>query len=175
MGHVDTRRPGPVLRRLLRAPVALYRHDLGWLLGHRFLMITHRGRRTGRTYRTVVEVVGHDPTRHEYVVMAGFGRSADWYRNVLARPPVEVVVGRERFRPVARELDEDEAVHVLADYETRNRLAAPVVRRMLSRLVGWRYTGTEPDRRRLVRTLPLVAFRPAGSAPEPDASGPTTL
>jgi len=32
----------------------------------------------------------------------GFGRSADWYRNLQAAPPVEVVVGRDRFRPVHR-------------------------------------------------------------------------
>jgi hypothetical protein len=31
---------------LLRAPVYLYRWDLGWLFGHRLLLLTHIGRRT---------------------------------------------------------------------------------------------------------------------------------
>lgn len=70
------------------------------------------------------------------------------------------MVGRERFAPTHRELDVDEAAAVLADYERRNRLAAPVVRRVLSRLVGWRYDGSEQARRRLVRERPVLAFRP---------------
>jgi hypothetical protein len=37
---------------------------------------------------------------------------------------------------------------------------APVVRRVLSWLVGWSYDGGDDARRRLVRELPLVEFRP---------------
>jgi deazaflavin-dependent oxidoreductase (nitroreductase family) len=157
-------RPGPVLRRLLKAPAWLYRMRLGWLLGSRFLLITHVGRRSGREYRTVVEVVGRLPVSGEYVVMAGFGHTADWLQNLRAGGGREVTVGRRRFRPAVRELDEDEGSAVLAGYERRNRLIAPVVRRVLSRLVGWRYTGTEDQRRRLVAERPLMALRPVDSA-----------
>jgi deazaflavin-dependent oxidoreductase (nitroreductase family) len=152
-------RPGPVLRRVLRAPVWLYRARLGWLLGRRFLLLIHTGRRSGRTSRTVLEVVGRPPG--ECVVMAGFGPRTDCLRNVQAGGGREVVVGRSRFRPALRVLDVDEAADVLAGYERRNRLAAPVVRAVLSRLVGWRYTGTDAERRRLVAERPLVALRPA--------------
>lgn len=158
---VTTKSPGPLTRRLLRCPSALYRWDLGWLLGRRFMMLTHLGRRSGREYRTVLEVINFDRPSKEVVVVAGLGRSADWYRNVQAHPPVEVAIGRDRFRPVARDLDEDDAVAVLADYERRNRWVTPVVRRMLSWLVGWHYDGSYPARRKLVTQLPLVAFRPA--------------
>jgi deazaflavin-dependent oxidoreductase (nitroreductase family) len=133
---------------------------LGWLLDSRFLLLTHAGRRSGREYRTVVEVVGRLPRSGEYVVMAGFGHSADWLQNLRAGGGREVAVGHRRFRPALRELDEDEAAAVLAGYERRNRLIAPVVRRVLSRLVGWRYTGTDEQRRRLVAERPLVAVRP---------------
>jgi hypothetical protein len=37
------RRPGPVLRSVFRLPVYLYRWKLGWGLGHRFLLILHKG------------------------------------------------------------------------------------------------------------------------------------
>jgi deazaflavin-dependent oxidoreductase (nitroreductase family) len=154
----------PGVRRLLRAPARLYDWDLGWLLGRRFLRLTHLGRRSGRVYRTVVEVVGEDPATGELFALSGFGRSADWFRNLQARPALEVEVGHDHFRPVHRVLDEDEAAAVLAAYERRNRWLAPVVRRVLSRLVGWRYDGTEAARRRLVRDLPVVAFRPADDA-----------
>lgn len=157
---MPTRRPGPIVRRLLRAPAALYDVHAGWLLGNRFLRLTHVGRRSGRRYRTVLEVVGSDPARDEFVVVAGLGRSADWYRNIAARPAVAIEVGRRRFAPAHRTLDEAEACAVLAGYERRNRLVAPVVRRVLTMLVGWRYDGSDIARRRLVGELPFVAFRP---------------
>lgn len=152
---------GPVARRLARLPGRLYDWHLGWLLGHRFLRLTHVGRRSGRRYRTVLEVVGPGAQPGEVVVMAGLGHHADWFRNILALPPVEVVIGRDRFRPQARVLDHEEAAAVLAAYEARNRLVAPVVRRVLSWLVGWQYDGSAAGRRRLVEQLPLVAFRRA--------------
>lgn len=125
------------------------------------MMLTHVGRRSGREYHTVLEVIHFDGPSKEVVVVAGLGRPADWYRNVQAHPPIEVAIGRDRFRPVARDLHEEEAVAALVDYEQRNWLVAPVVRRMLTWLVGWDYDGSDPARRRLVRALPLVAFRPA--------------
>jgi deazaflavin-dependent oxidoreductase (nitroreductase family) len=143
------------------APAHLYDWHAGWLLGQRFLRLTHVGRRSGRTYHTVLEVVGTNKTTGEYVVIAGYGRAADWYRNVQAHPAVEVVVGRHRFVPVHRVLDEPEAARVVADYERRNRLIAPVLRRVLSRLVGWDYDGGDAARSRLVQQLPVLAFRPA--------------
>ncbi|MFL5887312.1 MAG: nitroreductase family deazaflavin-dependent oxidoreductase [Thermoleophilaceae bacterium] len=153
-------RPGRPLKWLLRAPVALYSLHAGWLLGHRFLLLVHRGRRTGRVYRTVLEVVSWDAGAREAIVMSGFGRSSQWYRNVLAADPVEVQIGRLRFAPRVRQLDPDEAVRVVAGYEQRNRLAAPVMRAALSRTAGFRYDGSESARRTLVETLPLVSFRP---------------
>jgi deazaflavin-dependent oxidoreductase (nitroreductase family) len=145
---------------LLKAPVALYDAGAGRLLGHRFLLLAHRGRRTGRVYRTVLEVVAWDKAAREAVVVSGFGPTANWYRNVLASDPVEIRISRQRFPAQVRELDADEAVHVLAGDERRNRIAAPVVRAVLSKLVGFRYDGSDASRRRVVDALPLVAFRP---------------
>ncbi|MFR9805971.1 nitroreductase family deazaflavin-dependent oxidoreductase [Pseudonocardia sp. RS010] len=148
------------LRILLRLPRRLYAHGLGGLLGERFLQLTHTGRRSGRTYDTVLEVVHHDRTTGEYVVVSGFGRGADWYRNVRARTPVAVTVGRHRFPARARDLDLAEAVVVLGAYERRNRILTPVLHRVLSALVGWTYRGTTAQRWRLARELPLVGLRP---------------
>jgi deazaflavin-dependent oxidoreductase (nitroreductase family) len=140
--------------------VALYAAHAGWLLGHRFLLLHHRGRRSQRRYRAVLEVVAWRPAAREAVVLSGFGHSSQWYRNVLAGQAVEVQIARLRFAPSVRPLGSDEAVGVLADYERRNRLVAPLVRRVLSKLAGFRYDGSDAARRRLVQTLPLVALRP---------------
>lgn len=153
--------PGRVARALLRAPTRLYDWRCGWLLGHRFLRLTHVGRKSGRRYQTMLEVIGTGPAGDEFLVVAGLGRAADWYRNLRATPAVEVAIGHSRFRPVHRTLDVEEAIAALTDYERRNRWATPVIRRTVSWLVGWRYDGTDPARQRLVRELPIVAFRPA--------------
>jgi len=147
----------PLLKRLLRLPALLYRLRLGMLLGHRFLLLKHRGRKSGRLYETVLEVVDRD--RNELVVMSGLGRGSSWFRNVEAGGAVEVRCGNERFRPEVRVLPPEEAAACLAGYERRNRVVSPVVRRVLSRLAGFPYTGDDAGRLRLVETLPLVGLR----------------
>ena len=147
-------------RWLLRAPASLYGWNVGGLLGHRFLRLTHVGRRSGRHYRTVLEVIGAGPSPGEVIVVAGIGGSAGWYRNVQAGPAIEVAIGRDRFPQVYRTLGSVEACAVLADYERYNRWAAPVIRRVLTWLVGWDYDDSTDARQRLARELPVVAFRP---------------
>jgi len=49
---------------------------------------------------------------------------------------------------------------VMRGYEHRNRFITPIVHGGLSWLLGWPYRGSETDRRRLVRQLPLIAFSP---------------
>jgi deazaflavin-dependent oxidoreductase (nitroreductase family) len=147
------------LKALLSLPKVLYRLRLESLLGHRFLLLTHRGRRTGRLYQTVVEVVRWDGERREAIVMSGWGRRANWFRNVQAGGAVEIRLARERFRPEVRVLEPEEGASVLADYERRNRLAVPVVRAVLSRLAGFAYDGAPESRLHVVEQLPLVGFR----------------
>lgn len=141
--------------------MVLYRWRLGWLLGHRFLLLIHVGRRSGVRHETVVEVVHYDDATHEAIVLSGWGTSADWYRNVLASTSSEIIIGRQRWVAEHRVLDEREAVAVFAEYEHRNRMVKPVVNRVLTSLLGWRYDSTEEARQRLVAQLPMVAFRPA--------------
>jgi deazaflavin-dependent oxidoreductase (nitroreductase family) len=160
MTSIRVSQPSAVMRAVFRAPIRLYDAGFGWLLSERLLCVTHVGRKSGRQYRTVLEVVGTKPTAGEFMVIAGFGPSSDWYRNIAAHPACEVVVGRHRFAPQHRVLVEAEAVQVIADYERRNRWIRPIVRFLLSRLLGWRYDGSQEARERLVHQLPVVAFRP---------------
>ncbi len=116
----------------------------------------------------MLEVIGEDPNRDEVIVVAGLGRSAQWFQNLPGGGATEVAIGRKRFEPSYRELDPPEAAAVLANYERRNRYLAPLIRRMLSWLVGWRYDGTPAKRLQLANELPMVAFRPAhGTADTP--------
>ena len=145
---------------LFRAPVYLYRWHLGWLLGHRFVLLMHTGRSTGLRRQTVLEVVDYRKPGPEVVVVSAFGRHADWFRNIEAKPDEEVTVGAQHFAAKHRILSEQEAISVIRGYEYRNRFMAPIVRAGLSWVVGWPYRSRDEDRRRLVQQLPLVAFRP---------------
>lgn len=143
-----------------RAPVYLYRCHLGWIFGHRVVMLTHIGRRTGLQRHTVLEVVEYRKAEPEVVVAGGFGRRSDWILNIQATPTAEVTVGFQHFVAQHRFLPEEEAAEVIKNYEQRNRLIAPVVRAGFSWLLGWKYHGGEDERRRLVSQIPLIAFRP---------------
>lgn len=154
------RPPGGLPRALLGLPVHLYHARLGFLLGRRFLLLVHTGRRTGIQRESVLEVIRYDPVTREVVVAAGWGRRTGWLHNVEAGLAREVWLGRERFVPAWRVLGADEAERLFADYERRNRFMGPIVRAVVSRLVGWHYDGTSAARRRVVEQLSLVGFRP---------------
>jgi hypothetical protein len=67
-------KPTGALRLAFRLPIYLYRLDLGWLLGHRLLLLVHRGRESGLLRETVLEVLLHDPATRESVVLSAWGR-----------------------------------------------------------------------------------------------------
>jgi deazaflavin-dependent oxidoreductase (nitroreductase family) len=132
-------------------------------MGHRFLQLTHTGRRSGREYHTVLEVVDHDPVSGAVTVVSGFGSRSDWFRNVTSGGPVAVDLGRGPRCAEHEVLPLEDAERMIGRYERRHRLATPVLRRALSAMVGWRYEGTDDQRRRLVEQLPVVRFTPARS------------
>ena len=70
--------------------------------GHAALLITTRGRRTGRLRRTAL-YYGRDGSRYVLVATAvrGGGDPA-WYLNVLDKPAVVLQVGTEAFGALAR-------------------------------------------------------------------------
>ena len=52
-----------------------------------FGVVIHRGRRSGRSYRTPVNVF---PQRDGYVIALTYGPDADWVRNVMAAGQCEL-------------------------------------------------------------------------------------
>ncbi len=143
--------PSGVLRLLLRAPVLLYRVGLGRLLGRRFLLLEHVGRKTGRLRRTVLEVVCHDAVPDVYYVAAGFGTGSDWYRNLHATPECCIEVGGRRSQRRARPLPPEEGAELMAGYARRHPRAA----RSLARFMGFEVDGSEADYREVAGELGL--------------------
>jgi deazaflavin-dependent oxidoreductase (nitroreductase family) len=104
-------RPKGLMRVLMRAPLVLYRLGLGGLMGKSTVVLTTTGRRSGRPRSTPVNYWEADGV---FYVIAGSGTYADWYRNLVAQPEVEVQVGRRRLRAIASPLtDPREKAHAL--------------------------------------------------------------
>jgi deazaflavin-dependent oxidoreductase (nitroreductase family) len=141
----------------LRLPIWLYRLRLGWLLGQRFLLLTHRGRATGRPRHAVLEVLGHD--EGAYYVASGWGTSSDWYRNIQATPTATITVGRRTMAVEASVLEQADAADRLLDYARRH----PGAFRELTAIMGGDRLPPTPDAcRRLAESVPVIAFRIAG-------------
>ncbi len=145
-------RPQGLWRQVLGAPVYLYRWRLGFLLGGRFMLIDHVGRRSGATHQTPVELVEH--AGGEYIVCSGTGPRADWYQNLRAAPAAAVQVGNRRWTPSQRMLDPTEAAACFQRYEAAHPKAAS---RLLS-LMGNSYDGTDEGRAAMMADMPMVAF-----------------
>ncbi|MGF2951896.1 nitroreductase family deazaflavin-dependent oxidoreductase, partial [Mycobacterium sp. THU-M116] len=107
-------------RRLMRAPIWIYRARAGALFGSRILMLEHIGRTSGTKRYVVLEVIDH-PAPDLYVIASGFGRNAQWFRNIQANPRVRVYAGSHApRRATARILDQEEVDRALAVYRSRH-------------------------------------------------------
>lgn len=150
--------PSPLLARLLRAPDWLYRVHLGWILGKRFLALTHRGRSSGEFHRTVLEVISYDRRTNESVVASAWGTSADWYRNLMAEPALRVQTGGLDYVPQQRFLNSEEQAATASRFCREHPWEAKLMPRVLTSIGAPVLDGA--DAREQLSALPMVAFRP---------------
>lgn len=150
-------------RRLARLPIPVFRAGFGWLLAGRFLLLQHRGRRTGQPRFVVLQVVRREPAR--ILVVSGYGPSSQWFRNVQVTPEVRVWTGRRRAVPATATVVSAAAARtVLAFY----RRSQPISATMLGMVIG--VPELAPDRALppdIADRLPMVAL--AMPPREPDA------
>lgn len=151
----SSRGPGQLSRHLFQAPVWLYRLGLGRLLGHRFLIIVHRGRKTGKRRRTAVEVVKYDERTREAFVVSAYGVRSDWYRNVVHSPPLSVGIGGKWFAPEVRVVPPGEERSVLAEYYSAHATDAKYLAKYFLHS-----DDSEAGFLAAAGALPMLAFRP---------------
>jgi len=97
-------------------------------------MLFHRGRRSGREYRTPVKVFRH---RGDYVITLPYGSRADWVANVLAAGGCDLVVRGQRVQLVKPTLFEDDGTVYIPK----------LVRMVLSRMKVTEFIALTPDQR----------------------------
>jgi deazaflavin-dependent oxidoreductase (nitroreductase family) len=153
---VDTP-PSKALRFGLRLPIWLYRAHLGWLLGDRFLMVTHIGRKSGQPHQTVIEVVQHKKDTDTYYVVSGWGEKSDWYQNLRKTPSVTIQAGGRTFHSKAEFVPVEQAIDRLKAYAHNH----PTAFNELSMLfLGERLKAGSDAPERIAEKMPMVAFHP---------------
>jgi len=151
------RKPVTGLKRLFfRAPIYLYRLGLGGLLGKRFLLLNHVGRKSGKARQTVLEVVNHDKETDTFYIASGFGEKSDWYLNILEHPEVNIQVGWRKMSVTAVPLTPEESGQAMVNYTRRHPTAA----KNLGKLIGYDVS-TEEEYRTVGReSIPFIALKP---------------
>ena len=157
MGTLASPAPHGILRLLLRLPVVLYHLRLGWLLGRRFLLLCHMGRKSGKERATVLEVVRHDRSTDRYFIASGWGEKADWYRNVAKNANVRYTVGTQERSGQARRISAPEAGREFRDYGRRHPRA---LKKLVKMMLGEDFEGDDDQFLRLSRQVPMLEILP---------------
>ena len=140
---------------IFKLPVFLYRLKLGWLLGRRFMQITHVGRLSRKVRRTILAVLWFDEETREIFAVSAW-KGSDWYYNIQASPALQVESGFDRYAPQQRTLSPEEITTAFMEY----RRGHPIFSRIVCRIPGWKWDSSYEEFLALARTLHGVAFKP---------------
>ena len=91
----------------------------------RFVVIVHKGRKSGRVYQTPVN---YAPIDGDIYCTAGFGAGSDWYRNLQANPDVELWLPDGRWQAHATDVsDAENRLSLLRQVLIGSGFAAPMM------------------------------------------------
>jgi deazaflavin-dependent oxidoreductase (nitroreductase family) len=150
--------PGGFLKFFFKTPVWLYKMGFGgWerIFGAEWMLLTTVGRRSGKRYQTMVDILDYERDADTYYIEAAYGARADWYKNIQATPLFEVQVGKRKFRARATALSSGDAAEMLVRFYRRK----PAYTRSVMAMIGMKFTG-EDELRILAQKLTLLAVKP---------------
>jgi deazaflavin-dependent oxidoreductase (nitroreductase family) len=84
-------------------PLQAYRRGQGARFGNRVLVLTTTGRKSGLPRQTPLQYEDIDGT---ISIGSARGAQADWYRNILADPHVELEIGPQHFKATAEPISD---------------------------------------------------------------------
>ncbi|NOH12873.1 MAG: nitroreductase family deazaflavin-dependent oxidoreductase [Chloroflexi bacterium] len=142
-------------RILFRLPIWLYRLGLGGLLGKRFVLVNHMGRKSGKERQAVLEVVDYDNESQRVVVTAAFGEKTAWYQNLMSQPDTTIQIGWQKLQVTSKQLQAQESGEILLDFAKKNPGEARFVN-----LLGYEVDGSDEDWRAVGEDLIMVGFTP---------------
>lgn len=152
------KRPGQLQKFFFKVPVFLHKMGLGgWerLLGAKWMLITHIGRKSGKRYDSMVDVMDYDKANDTFYIEAAYGARADWYKNIQANPVFEAEVGRRKFKARAGALTTEGTGEMLVQFYR----SKPAYTRSVMAMAGMKFKD-EAELRELGNNLTLLAVKP---------------
>lgn len=156
-GTLKGTKPRGLLKWFLRMPIWLYRVGLGWMMGKRFIMLTHTGRKSGLARNAVIEVVHFDPTSKSYTVASGWGEKSDWFQNIMKNPEVMISTHKGDLKVRATHLTAQDGAAMLHNYAKKHPAAFRALTRMM---LGNQSADGQIDVNAIAQILPVISFVP---------------
>jgi deazaflavin-dependent oxidoreductase (nitroreductase family) len=134
--------PGRLLWAINRIPTWIFKLRMGRVLGSRFAMITHRGRKSGAHHTVITETAEGSIEEGRLVYIVAYGTRAQWYKNLKASPAVSIeIAGKTYHQPRHEFLDKTATERAIACYWARY----PKLARWLARNGVFFYPGPLAD------------------------------
>ena len=153
-----------VATAMYRLPLWFHRRGIrGYerILGIDWLVLTTRGRRTGKPRTVMLDVIGRDEARDVWYVQPADGRRANWVQNALANPTVSVEVRHRQFQARATDITGSEGADVVLRFIREHPLYA--------RVIVWfiRYVDSinvaDDELRQKLLNVPVIRLQPIAS------------
>ncbi|MFC1936048.1 nitroreductase/quinone reductase family protein [Chloroflexota bacterium] len=149
-------RPPKVLLRLLKLPPQfLYKIGLGPIYGRFVLLLTTIGRRSGKPRVTPLQ---YEEIDGDIYVASVRGQKADWYRNLLVNPKVEVQVKSRRFQGIAEARTDPKQI---AEFLSIRQQRHPTMMKLMFSGAGLPAQPTPEQLEEYAEHRTLVVIRPA--------------
>lgn len=151
-------RPRGWLKFFFKIPVLLARLGLaGWesMLGLEWMLLTTRGRKSGKKRYAMVDVLFYERETDTYFIEAGFGETSDWYRNLQTTPVFEAQVKRCKFQARAETILDDQKVDIIINFVRQRPLYAKAVMKS----IGVSFA-SEEELRQMALDWSLLAIHP---------------
>ncbi len=149
--HNDRRQFRPPPSTLMRT---LYRLGFGHLIGGMILLLTTTGRKSGLSRVTPLQYEEIDGAVY---VASALGTKADWFRNILANPCVQVQVGPRRFEGMAETVTDPGRI---ADFLELRLKRHPKMVGAILKSEGLPEAPSRAELEKYARQLAMVIIRP---------------
>jgi deazaflavin-dependent oxidoreductase (nitroreductase family) len=140
----------PIMRKLYKTPILLYRLGLGKMIGKYIMVISTYGRKSGKVRRTPIEYYCIDK---DIYAISGFEREPDWYQNLKANPHVTLQTNQGVHHMLARRPETEEEWQGVFDYLRKSPISTLTIPEIIENL-------SDPKIRKQIQEWPVVFFEP---------------
>jgi len=137
----------------------LYQRILYRWAGKMILLLTTRGRKTGKLHTVGLQ---YELIHGSYYIGAADGECADWYRNLVVEPLVEIQVGPRHLKARAKVVKDPEQITDFLEYRLKKR---PLMIRMVMRMDGLRGRISRGDLQKYAGKIRMVILTPESIEP----------